>query len=53
MTRRELLTRLVDAGRLSLLRLRLQLGRPLPAIAVALLAWLDRQAVRTQRGGGR
>jgi hypothetical protein len=47
MSRREWL----DLGRLALLRLRVQLGRPLPAFAMACLAQLDAWAVRLHREG--
>jgi hypothetical protein len=50
MTRRAVLAALVDAARFRLLRLRVTLGRPLPAALMALMAWLDRMAVRVERG---
>jgi hypothetical protein len=50
MTRRDAILRLVDVARLSLLEVRVQLGRPLPAALAGLLVWLDRVAARTDRG---
>jgi hypothetical protein len=46
MTRRDLLGCLVDIGRIALLKWRVVRGRALPAFAMALLSFLDRQAKR-------
>ncbi len=46
MTRREALGRLVDVGRLSLLRLRVRFARPLPAVLMGALRALDAWAAR-------
>ncbi len=46
MTRREALSRLVDAARLSLLRLRVCCARPLPVALMGALRALDAWAAR-------
>ena len=46
LTRREIL---INSSRLLLLKWRLVRGRALPALASALLAWLDRWALRIHR----
>jgi len=50
MSRRDSLMAAVNFGRFSILWLRVQLGRPLPAMLTGFLAWLDRAALRVQRG---
>lgn len=49
MTRRAALSHLVDAARLSLLGLRVRIGRPLPAFASSLLLWLDKLSAERGR----
>jgi len=48
-TRRDALARLVDAARLSLLRLRVRIARPLPVALMALLKTLDRWSAERER----
>jgi hypothetical protein len=53
MTRRAALLLLIGQARLGILWLRVQLGRPLPAIVTALLVRLDTSARRLEQRGQR